>query len=173
LILRCVGCNLLTCEVCVVGLELKLLDARWGLGEGIRGWGLRGALFFPGKLFSTESYYDPRLKTHLVPVPLTETKGGLLSLITSPGWTWGTYTPYQPGLKVLSPPVYTPYQPGLKVISPPGWIHMFFLNGRGFGSDKSYEIVWTVSVTIVANMAKECSCLDTHLLIVVAIGVIK
>jgi hypothetical protein len=81
--LRCVECNLLTCEVCVVDLELKLLDARWGFGEGIRGWGLRGAFFFPGKLFSPGSYYDPRLKTHLVPVHLTDTKRRAFCLSSS------------------------------------------------------------------------------------------
>jgi hypothetical protein len=46
LILRCVECNLLTYEVCVLDLELKLLDARWGFKEGIRGWGWQRALFF-------------------------------------------------------------------------------------------------------------------------------
>jgi hypothetical protein len=80
LILRCVECNLFTCEVCVFDLELKLLDAIWGFGEGIRGWGLRGALFlFAGKLFSPGSYYDPRLKIPLVPVHLPGTRGAFVS----------------------------------------------------------------------------------------------
>jgi hypothetical protein len=35
-------------------------------------------------------------------------KGGLLSLIVSPGWTGETYTPYQLGLKPLSVRVLAP-----------------------------------------------------------------
>jgi hypothetical protein len=38
--------------------------------------GTAGALFFPGKIFSPGSHYDPRLKTPLVPVHLPGTKGG-------------------------------------------------------------------------------------------------
>jgi hypothetical protein len=32
----------------------------------------------------------------------TFSKGGLLPLIINPGWTWETYSLYQPGLKPLS-----------------------------------------------------------------------
>jgi hypothetical protein len=45
-------------------------------------------------------------KNSLVPVSSPRTKdGGLLSLITSPGWTWQTYSLYKLGLNPLSLPV--------------------------------------------------------------------
>jgi hypothetical protein len=57
------------------------------LGKGLED-GECGELFFlfAGKLLSPGSYYDPRLKTPLVPVHLPRTRG-LLSLGISPGWT--------------------------------------------------------------------------------------
>jgi hypothetical protein len=119
------------CEVCVIDLELKLLDARWGFGEGIRGWGLHGDLIlFLGKL-----------KTPLIPVHLSGTKGGPfvshhqsrldlrdLSLVE---WealvrAFSPYSTLESGLKVFRrrgpkslrmTPTFCPgwyYQPGLK-----------------------------------------------------------
>jgi hypothetical protein len=45
------------------------------LGKGLED-GDCGSSFFPGKIFSLGSHYDPRLKTPLVPVHLPGTKGG-------------------------------------------------------------------------------------------------